>query len=253
MTSRSSDGTLKRGLDEVKAIRRLRDRSRAYYMDDLVTLYHADSLQEPDLWQGADVLVTDPPYGLEYRSSFRRNGQSEHKPRLSGDESTWSRDAVLDLWGGKPALVFGSWKTRRPDRVSQTLVWDKSPYVGMGDLSIPWGPSWEEIYVLGKGFSGKRQSGVLHYLPVSVNFRHSGHPTPKPVDLMESLISHCPEDWVIVDPFAGSGATLVAARNLGRRVIGVEVEERWCREAVKRLSQPTLPMHDLEQVDGLCK
>lgn len=224
--------------------------SEPYYSDDLVALYHADSLQEPDLWLDADVLVTDPPYGMGYRSTYWRREETMHKPPVVGDRSTEARDRMLELWGDKPALVFGTWKAPRPDGVRQVLVWDKSPYVGMGDLSIPWGPSWEEIYVLGEGFSGKRQSGILHYLPVSVNFRHSGHPTPKPVDLMESLIAHCPKDWVIADPFAGSGATLVAARNLGRRAIGVEIEKRWCGEAVRRLGQPTLPMPEVELVDG---
>ena len=224
--------------------------SEPYYSDDLVTLYHADNLHEPDLWMDADVLVTDPPYGMGYRSTHWRSKKTEHKPPVVGDRSTETRDRMLELWGDKPALVFGTWKAPRPDGVRQVLVWDKSPYVGMGDLSIPWGPSWEEIYVLGGGWSGKRRSSVLHYMPVPSSQRKSGHPTPKPVDLMEELISRIPVDWVIADPFAGSGATLVAARNLGRRVIGVEVEERWCREAVKRLGQPTLPMPEVELVDG---
>lgn len=219
--------------------------SEPYYSDDLVTLYHADSLQEPDLWLGADVLVTDPPYGMEYQSS--RGAVTTDA--IVGDKSTNARDHALRLWGGKPRIVFGSWKARRPADISQMVIWDKGRSPGMGDLSIPWGPSFEEIYVSGRGWVGKRGGSVLHFNPISNNAR-GGHPTPKPVVLMESLISHCPEDWVIADPFAGSGATLVAARNLGRRAIGVEVEERWCREAVSRLGQPTLPMPEVELVDG---
>ena len=71
------------------------------------------------------------------------------------------------------------------------------------------------------------------------SWQRSVHPTPKPVGLMERLISKCPPG-IIADPLAGSGATLLAARNVGRRVIGVELEERYCEAIARRLSQMTL-------------
>jgi len=107
----------------------------------------------------------------------------------------------------------------------------------MGDVSIPWGPTDEEIYVLGSGFVGKRESNVIRAQTLmSSDSRRPDHPTPKPVALMEALIAKCPPG-VIADPFAGSGATLIAARNLGRRAIGVELEERYCEVIVNRLAQ----------------
>ena len=75
--------------------------------------------------------------------------------------------------------------------------------------------------------------------------QQAGHPTPKPVGLMERLIGRCPPG-VIADPFAGSGATLLAARNLGREVIAVEIEEKYCEGMALRLSQQVFDLGGLE-------
>lgn len=73
-----------------------------------------------------------------------------------------------------------------------------------------------------------------------------GHPTPKPIPLMEALVAKCPPG-LIADPFAGSGATLIAARNLGRKAIGVEIEEKYCEITARRLSQQVFDFSDLEE------
>lgn len=102
----------------------------------------------------------------------------------------------------------------------------------------------EEIYILGTGFikSSPPQRSVIRTTEHrSVATAQAGHPTPKPVDLMELLIARCPAG-TIADPFAGSGATLVAAKNLGRKVIGVEIEEKYCELVAKRCSQDLLEL-----------
>lgn len=203
-----------------------------YYQDDLVTLYHGDCLEVTE-WLQADVLVTDPPYGIAFQSSWT-TGEKRHA-KIAGDESVDLRDRALDLWGDKPALIFGTWRAPRPEGVRQRLIWVKGDDPGLGDLSMPWGYGDEEVYVLGKGWRGQRRSNVYR-LPKVAHANNPGHPTPKPVALMEALIEKCPRG-VIADPFAGSGSTLIAARNLGRKVIGVELEERYCGLIVSRLSQ----------------
>ena len=208
-----------------------------YYSDDLVTLYHGDCLEVTE-WLAADVLVTDPPYGMAYESNFNRiKGTQKVGRPVAGDETPELRDKALKAWGDRPALVFGRWDVPRPAGTRHRLIWDKGNSVGMGDLSIPWGHAEEEIYLLGSGFRGKRESNVIHaQMLMSGDRNRPDHPTPKPVGLMEVLVAKCPPG-VIADPFAGSGATLIAARNLGRHAVGAETEERYCELMAKRLSQ----------------
>jgi DNA modification methylase len=211
-----------------------------YYADDYVTLYHGDC-REITGWLDGDVMVTDPPYGMALRS--RRVGAFGASV-IAGDDTTETRDAALGLWGDRPALVFGRWSIPRPGGTRHVLIWEKGEHVGMGDLALPWKPNTEEVYVLGNGFTGHRGSSVLRHLAVAGTVgradqgtRH--HPTEKPLGVMRELIGKCPPG-VIVDPFTGSGSTLRAAKDLGRRAIGVELSERYCEIAAERLGQEVL-------------
>jgi len=206
-----------------------------YYQDDYVTLYHGDCLTEHREWLAADVLVTDPPYGMAYESGWVKGRGSQ---AIAGDGTTEIRDSVLAAWGERPGIAFGKWNVERPANVRARLIWSKGDDPGMGDLKFPWGNSEEEIYIFGKGFTGKRGPNVLVHNKPPVSNRDA-HPTPKPVPLMERLIEKCPPG-AIADPFAGSGATLVAAKNLGRHVVGVELEERYCEIIAKRCAQDVL-------------
>jgi site-specific DNA-methyltransferase (adenine-specific) len=109
----------------------------------------------------------------------------------------------------------------------------------MGDLSWPWKPNYELAWIYGTGWTGPRTSSILRYRVLPGNFTARDHPTQKPVALIEEIILKAPPG-VIADPFAGSGSTLVAARNLGRKAIGVEIEERYCEIIALRLAQGVL-------------
>ena len=212
-----------------------------YYQDNLVTLYHGDCLTET-AWLGADTLVTDPPYGMGYYLHSRAGKNSAVE--VAGDHDTTARDSALAAWGKKPALVFGSWRNEKP-KCDQVIIWDKGDEAALGHPTFF--SAFEEIYVIGKGWNGPRRANVIRANGLArggAERKAYGHPTPKPTGLMELLVSYAP-DGVIADPFAGSGATLVAARNLGRKAIGVELEERYCELIAKRLSQQAF---DLEGI-----
>ena len=212
---------------------------KPYYQDDWVSLYHGDCLELADLWTCADVLVTDPPYGIAYNSGSRRDTLSAS---IKGDEDTSLRDQVLATWG-RSALVFGTWRIPRPEGTHTRLVWDTKGALGMGNLSVPWKPSDQEVYVIGYDFHGHRGSNILRYAPVQSTARNGRtHPHEKPVPLMADLLAKT--RGVVADPFAGSGSTLVAAKALGRRAIGIELEERYCEIAARRLAQDVLDFGD---------
>ena len=212
---------------------------KPYYEDDHATIYHADARElVPQL--AFDVVVTDPPYGVAYVSNKSKAGPS--KP-IKGDGDTNLRDEVLLLCGDAPMLVFGSWKLPRPINTKHVLIWNKTGKgMGMGDLSMVWGPCHEEIYVIGEGWTGKRRSNVysVNGLPATCKERPN-HPTPKPIPLMRQLIERCPEG-VIIDPFMGSGSTLRACKDLNRKSIGIEIDEEYCEMAARRLAQEVLPL-----------
>lgn len=217
-----------------------------YFTDGEVTLYLANCLDADivDLWTQADVLVTDPPYGVAYVSNSSKYGPTDP---ISGDENIDIREEAIAAWHATkgvdaPALVFGRWDVPRPPDTRHRLIWDKGDSPGMGDLKMPWGKGEEEIYVLGKGFHGTRQTNVIRAKGYAAgSYDRPNHPTPKPVALMEALIEKCPPG-VVADPFSGSGATLIAARNLGRKAIGVEMSEQYCEIIARRLGQQTFDL-----------
>lgn len=211
-----------------------------YYADDFVTIYHGDCRTIlPALPFEGMVLVTDPPYGIGHASN--RPGAPRRGEQITNDDTTAVRDEVLALWGKRPAVVFGTCRAPAPDLpLRATLVWDKGGHVGMGDLNLPWKQNWEHIYVSGPGFAGRRGTGVLRFNALAPWAGEFTHPHEKPVKLMRELVGKCPPLCDVLDPFMGSGTTLRAAKDLGRKAVGIEIEERYCEIAATRMAQEVL-------------
>jgi site-specific DNA-methyltransferase (adenine-specific) len=212
-----------------------------YYRDARVTLWLGDCREVVE-WLAADVLVTDPPYGRAWKQG---NLKGDAHAGIAGDSSTAVRDDALKLWGVRPGVVFGDLMLAPPPGTVMPLIYRKPPNAGHRGAVGGWRRDAEGVYLVGSWPSGLggRSSIVSTVTPLqgggsSPQGRY-GHPHAKPLDVMEALISTCPAG-VIADPFAGSGSTLVAARNLGREAIGVEVEERYCEMVARRLAQDCL-------------
>jgi DNA modification methylase len=187
------------------------------------------------------VVVTDPPYGIDYQSGYATTALWQGGYKIRGDANTKVRDEMLRiLWDNQnsPALVFGSRKAPEPEGCRMVLVWDKGPALGMGALDLPWKPSSEEIYVLGRGFRGSRDESNVIYCPPVQSMAKNGrqHPNEKPVNLITRLLKKCPEG-IVVDPFMGSGTTGVACVALGRKFIGIESDPKYFDVACKRIDE----------------
>lgn len=212
------------------------------------TLYCADAADVLDTLEPKSVglIATDPPYGVRWQSGFRKGSKLSKIANDGGDYDAVGIVAAYTahvLMPQRHLYVFGSTVAQR-DRLmlggACDLVWDKGT-IGLGDLTLPWGPQHEMIlfgvYVPskqnrddGKGaLSARLRAGSV----LRVDRPNSGavkkHPTEKPVELMRRLIeSSTSVDDVVLDMFAGSGSTLVAAILSGRKAIGVEIEREYC-------------------------
>lgn len=191
---------------------------KPYYSDEYVTLYHGDCREVlPAL--SFDGILTDPPYGISYRQPRKTSARMS----IRGDDA-WSFD--------RPNVPFVVWGANNsPDYADcGWLVWDKKRYGAdlFGDGELAAVSTRKGVHIFSSRWDRQHGDGWT-----------GSHPTEKPTVLMEWCMGFLGVD-VLADPFAGGGSTLVAAKALGRRAIGIEIEERYCEIAARRLSQGVL-------------
>lgn len=223
---------------------------RPYYEQDGIVIYHGDCLLM-NTWPDHDVLVTDPPYGTGgWRRLHSGAGSNpaaalfrEHWDKHSVDWLALTIQPILTFWPAQftEQLLTRATDTDRPKhRALYMRKLDPKPQVGG---RVKW--SMEPIWVLSQdGFLLYGGDDVFDATTPRVgrDADANGHPYQKPEAVMQWIISKVVENAWILDPFMGSGTTLVAAKRLGRKAIGIELEEKYCEIAAKRLAQGALPL-----------
>lgn len=224
--------------------------TQPYYQDDRVSLYCGDA-RFVRAWLDADVLLLDPPYGRDWKQGnlHGKRVKANSSDGIAGDRDTAIRDAILDLWGSdRLAIVFGDLMLQPPAGTKQVGVFRKQPNAGTRGATGGLRRDLEAVYLVGpwKSGIGGRSSLFATASPSAGNPSSPqgrfGHPHAKPLDVMEELAELFPPGVSVADPTFGSGSGLVAARNTGHPVIGVELKERHCRTAAARLAQDCLDL-----------
>lgn len=207
---------------------------KPYYEHGGVTIFHGDCRQIVPSLPRFDLLLTDPPYGI---------GKDGQKATTGGH-------------GGRKAYDFLGWDAERP------AGWVLQMLLAAADKHVVWGgnyfadvlPPAMKWLVWDKGQRISQSDGELAYTSLGGALRiltlnrvelmldEAQHPTQKPAKLFRWCIEQAGDVRTILDPFAGSGTTGLAAKDLGRTAVLIEREERYCEIAAKRLSQEVLPL-----------
>ena len=211
---------------------------KPYYESNGITIYHGDAAQVLPFLEPVDLLLTDPPYGIGEAAG---KNKSRTKMAIAQDygDASWD-DKPIDSWllgmamaKARQSIIFGGNYYSLPPS-SCWLVWDKDNGENdFADCELAWTNLKKAVRKL-----RWRWNGMLQELGGNKK-EPRWHPTQKPVEVMKWAMSHA-ECETALDPFMGSGTTLIAAKELGKRAIGIEREEKYCEVAVKRLAQEVL-------------
>lgn len=206
-----------------------------YYQDEFVTIYNGDNRVIAPQLGSFDLLLTDPPYGINENSKKVASRGKLAKPKDYGlfewDKTPpcgWALDMLRAsaenqiIWGGNYFNLPPS---------SCWLVWDKdNGESDFADCEL----AWTNLRKAVRRFTWK-WAGMLQENMAAKEAKM--HPTQKPLALMNWCLSHVPDAKTILDPYMGSGTTLVAAKSKGLKAVGIEMNESYCDKAAERLSQ----------------
>ena len=211
-----------------------------YYQNHGITIFRGDCRKILSLIPISffDLVCTDPPYGINLDTNAhgtKGGGRRQYKP-VRGDDRVFDPSHLLAY---KNVILWGAnYYAHRLPRSTKWLSWDKRAGKGQNcqsDCELAWT----------QGLSGVSTRAFYHYWNGAVRASERDeprvHPTQKPVALMRWCIELFPEIHTVVDPYLGSGSTLVAARSLGRAAVGIESDEQYCRQAADRI-EATVPL-----------
>ena len=218
-----------------------------YYRDDAVTIYHGDCRELLPLMPPVDLVLTDPPYGVGLeQKTWAAENDGRQASTLYQDDAEWVTALIREtipivIAKAARAIIFPGPSLLWEYPVARTLG---CVYVPSGAGRAPWGFQCSHPILfygsdpfLQRGLGGRANS---FQSTVGVTERID-HPCPKPLEWMRwATVRGSFEGQTILDPFMGSGTTLRAAKDLGRKAIGIEIEERYCEIAAQRCSQEVL-------------
>ena len=202
---------------------------KPYYQADGITIYHGDCKQIMPVLNECDLLLTDPPYGInaDRDRNSQKNGWKDY------GSSGWDKEAPpswlieMLLSSAKQSIIWGGNYFNLPPRM-RWLIWDKGQRdFSLADCELAW-------------TSENKAARVYEYARAKALKEGKQHPTQKPVPLMQWCIELAGEVETVIDPFAGTGTTGVAAKRMNKQCVLIEREERYCEIAVARLAQGVL-------------
>ncbi len=219
-----------------------------YYDHAGITIYHGDCLEIMPHLEKVDLVLTDPPYGMNLNTDFSKmkskmfkgkTGGNYHTPVI-GDNIFFNPIPAMNLLKEtKEQFWFGAdyYSDRIPERIKGSwFVWDKRLTQSADEM---WGSCFELIWSKTphkRDILRVKWAGVFGMEKQDIRTRI--HPTQKPLELMRLIILRWSNEGDLIgDFYLGSGTTLVAAKELGRRAIGIEIEEKYCEIAAERLAQ----------------
>ncbi len=226
---------------------------KPYYNHGGITIYHGDCQEILPHLSGAELVLTDPPYVFGIASTAQEGkaggwgdlmnsasffaGVLRELHRLTANRggAAW----LFCSWRSFPVMARASYEARWP--ITSLMVWDKE-WIGPGGM-VGLRPSYELAALFAADGFHIPDRGIPDIVRSKwASARPHGHPAEKPINLMRRLIAISGATPMVLDPFMGSGTTLAAAKSMGRQAIGIEIEERYCEIAAKRLGQETLPL-----------
>jgi site-specific DNA-methyltransferase (adenine-specific) len=219
-----------------------------YYQDDFITIYHADCRDIIPFLAPVDMVFTDPPYGINYRSNHNssRKGKwakwvrNENLPGIIGDDKPLEPEHVMIA--DKVVIFGGNYCADKLPPSPCWIVWDKRVDISpnnQADCELVWTNLKKPSRIYRHLWSGMLRAGEEN---ISKSEKH--HPHQKPLGLCRFVLSYSevPKGACLLDPYCGSGSILRAAKDLGIRAIGIDIEEKYCEISAERAAQEVLQL-----------